>query len=325
MYRVDPSKPAETLLYAVIREDARLEADLIHRLGAKELLCVASGGCTALSLAARFPKLKVAAFDTNKTQLDHVMAKAEAARRRDLRALNVENASSRGLNQCGELERVFRLLRAFFEEFIAPHHELLAFFTRARRLEELDAMVLRWTTSRYWRAAFHACFGDELVLTTLGERPPQWAKEGTHPTYFQKAFERGLRRDAAPENPFLQHVFLGGYRKENAPTYARLGGALQVELVHGTLLDVPRLARFGVVSLSNLLDGLSDDEIRVWVDALCTLAPGSVVLLRQLNSKKDLRPYFEPHFSFDSALGRSYFLRERSLVYNRVEVATRVG
>lgn len=320
---VSPPPPAE-LLYAVIREDARLEGDLINRVQAKQVLCVASGGCVALSLSSRFPDVKVTAFDTSQAQLDHLANKADAARRRDLVALNVESAANAGLNQCGELEKVFRLLRAFFEEFIASHHEMLTFFVRARPLPELDAMVRRWTSSKYFAAAFHACFDPVLVRTTLGAIPLQWAENGTHPTYFRRAFERGFRRDAASENPYLQHVFLGGYRKDCAPYYVRNGGALEVETVLGTLLDVPDLSRFDVVSLSNLLDGFSDAEVEAWAEALRdAMRPGTSLLLRQLNSTRDLRPFFEPAFRFDDTLGRSYVLRDRSLFYNRVEVAFR--
>lgn len=324
MPRETPEAASPKLLYAVIREDPRLEGDLVNRVNAKELLCVASGGCVALSLASRFPQLAVTAFDTNAAQLSHLQAKADAAKRRDLAALNVENAASAGLNQCGELEKVFRLLRSFFEEFIAPHGELLSFFVRAQPLPELDAMVRRWTTSRYWQAAFHACFDDVLVRTTLGEGASKWAQGGTHREYFEKAFEVGFRRDAAPENLFLQHVFLGGYRKECAPHYIRHGGELVVERVHGALYAVPRLERFDVVSLSNLLDGFEDDVVAVWAGLLkSALRPGAALLLRQLNSNRALRPFFEPEFRFDDTLGTSYRLRDRSLFYNRIEVGFR--
>ncbi|HTJ80354.1 MAG TPA: DUF3419 family protein [Polyangiaceae bacterium] len=313
-----------SLAYAVIREDARIEGDLVTRAGAKRVLTVASGGCVALSLASRFPDLDVTAFDQSALQLEHLAQKAVAARARDLAALNVENAASRGLNQCGEMEKVFRLLRAFFEEFIAPHGELLAFFTRARPITDLDRMVLRWTTSKYWRAAFHACFTDVLLTTTLGMNPLRHAEEGSHPVYFQRAFERGFRRDGAPENPFLQHVFLGGYRKGCEPHYIRNGGKLEVTRLQSTFLDLPDLGSYDLVSLSNLFDGLSDEEATLWAEKLrSSLKPGAMLLVRQLNNTRPLRPFFEPDFVFDDALGRSYVLRDRSLFYNRIEVGRR--
>jgi S-adenosylmethionine-diacylglycerol 3-amino-3-carboxypropyl transferase len=324
----DPSK--DRLLYAVIREDPRLEGDLVNRIRARRVLTVASGGCVALSLASRFPQLHVTAFDRSRAQLDHVVEKAEAAGRRELRRLNVEDANAEGLNQRGELERVFRVLRKFFEEFIAPHEELLAFFTRQPPLPVLDAMVRRWTSSRYWAAAFHACFSEELLKTTMGPRLLRHAEAGSFPLYFQKAFERGLRRDAAPENPFLQHVFLGGYRRGCEPHYvragARLGGEIgrRIRLVHGTLASVEDLESYDVVSLSNIFDGLDDDETAETCAILSQrMKKGAALLVRHMNTKRSLRTFLDSSMSFDTHLGRSYFLRDRSLFYGFIDVAFR--
>ncbi len=324
----DPTK--DRLLYAVIREDPRLEGDLVNRVRAKRVLTVASGGCVTLSLASRFPQLEVTSFDRSRAQLEHVAEKAAAASRRELALLNVEEASSDGLNQRGELERAFRVLRKFFEEFIAPHQELLAFFTRTPPLHVLDAMVRRWTSSRYWAAAFHACFSEELLKTTMGPRLLRHAQAGSFPLYFQKAFERGLRRDAAPENPFLQHVFLGGYRRGCEPHYVRygtrLGGAIgrRIRLVHGTLESIEDLESYDVVSLSNIFDGLDDDEIARSTEMLAKrMKKGAALLVRHMNNQRSLRKYLEPHLSFDTQIGRSYFLRDRSLFYGFFDVAFR--
>lgn len=328
-YGQDATK--DRLLFAVIREDARLEGDLVRRTDASRILTVASGGCVALSLASRFPNLRVTAFDRSRAQLEHVGSKAIAAARGERRLLNVEDATAESLNQCGEFEKVFRLLRKFFEEFIASHGDLLAFFTRGRPVHELDAMVRRWTTSRYWSAAFHACFTDELLRTTLGSAALLHAEAGSYPEYFARALARGFRRDNAPENPFLQHIFLGGYRRGCEPHYIRHGDLVKLrsspsepaglELVHGDLTNVPELDRFDIVSLSNLPDGANDDEIQTWATLLKEqLKPGAAMLIRRFNTEHKIRPFFESHFTFDSALGRSYFYRDRSLFYERFEV-----
>jgi S-adenosylmethionine-diacylglycerol 3-amino-3-carboxypropyl transferase len=312
------------LEFAVIREDARLEGDLVMRTGAKSLLCVASGGCVALSLAARFPDLEVVAFDESQAQLDHLKLKAHAAEKRMLARLNVEDASKHGLNQCGEFEKVLRLLRAFFEEFIAPHDELLAFFTRSRPTVVLDGMVRSWLSSRYWRAAFASCFTDELLEESLHPKRLRHAAKGSFPLYFERAFARGFRRDGAPENPFLQHVFLGGYRRGCEPRYIRGPNALNVATMHGTLFDIPGLERFDVVSLSNVFDARSDATVSAWAATLKEkLKPGATILIRQMNNERRLRPFFEPEFAFNTSLGRSYFYRDRSLFYERFEVGAR--
>lgn len=318
-YGQDATK--DRLLFAVIREDPRLEGDLVRRTNAQRILTVASGGCVSLSLASRFPHLRVTAFDKSRAQLEHVGNKAIAAARGEKRLLNVEDADAESLNQCGEFEKVFRLLRKFFEEFIAPHRDLLAFFTRGRPLHELDAMVRRWTTSRYWSAAFHSCFTDELLRTTLGKSALRHAEAGSYPEYFARALARGFRRDAAPENPYLQHIFLGGYRRGCEPYYVRHGDLVKLELVHGDLTKVPDLSRFDIVSLSNLPDGADDEEIATWASLLEEqLRPGAALLIRRFNTEHKIRPFFERSFTFDSALGRSYFYRDRSLFYERFEV-----
>ena len=310
------------LNYAVIREDARIEGDLVWRTGAKKVLTVASGGCVALTLSSRFPGVSITAFDTSARQLEHVRAKMKAVQGGELSRLNVENADRVGLNQCGEFERVFRLLRAFFEEAIAPHEELLSFFVRGRRLDELDDMVRRWSMSRYWVAAFQACFSEELLQKTLGTRLMRHAEPGTFPRYFQRALERGLRRDNASENPFLQHIFLGGYRRGCEPFYLRNPARYDdLVLVEGDISAIADLESFDVVSMSNLFDALSDDEARKVADVLVKgMRPGAALLVRGMNNARPVRPFLEPAFRFDSALGRSYFLRDRSLFYDRFEV-----
>jgi S-adenosylmethionine-diacylglycerol 3-amino-3-carboxypropyl transferase len=151
----------ERAKFAVVREDPELEARLVERTRARAVLVVASGGCTALTLAARWPELQVTAFDVSLTQLDHVREKARAVAAGDLRLLNVGDDDPSGLNQRGWFEGLFRVLRAFVEELIAPRAELEAFFTGPPA--ERAALVARWTSSPYWPAAFSSCFGDPLL------------------------------------------------------------------------------------------------------------------------------------------------------------------
>jgi S-adenosylmethionine-diacylglycerol 3-amino-3-carboxypropyl transferase len=309
------------LKFAVVREDPRLEAELVERTQARAILLVASGGCTALTLAARYPELEVVAFDFNRDQLEHVQRKAAAVAAGDSSRLNVEDSRSDGLNQCGEFEGLFRVLRSAIEEFVAPAAELRAWFeadaaTRA-------ALVDRWTASRYWPAVFAVAFNDALLHAMFGPDATQHAAPGSYPGYFAAAFERGLRREDGPRNPFLQHVLLGRYRRADAPDYIAARRPLSVGLVHGTLLDVPDLSCFDVVSLSNVFDWSDDALVAAWATRLSAAArPGTAVLIRQLNNRRDVRRHF-PAFQFDDALGQALLARDRSLFYERIEVGFR--
>jgi S-adenosylmethionine-diacylglycerol 3-amino-3-carboxypropyl transferase len=309
------------LKFAVVREDPRLEEDLVRRTGTEGVLLVASGGCTALHLLARFPKLRVVGFDFNPAQLEHVREKAGAAQRGELRRLNVKDADRRALNQRGAFEGLFRGLRGAIAEFVAPEVDLEAFFAAAR--SERAGLLSRWTASRYWPAAFQVAFADGLLHAMFGPAATQHAAPGSYPGYFQRAFERGLAREDAAENPFLQHVLLGRYLEP--PLYAAAPASPPPELLLGTLLDVPDLGRFGLVSLSNVFDWSDDALVVAWADKLRREArPGCVVLIRQLNNQRNLRPFF-PGFRFDDQLGRDFLNADRSLFYERFEVAFREG
>jgi S-adenosylmethionine-diacylglycerol 3-amino-3-carboxypropyl transferase len=314
------ARVSERVKFAVVREDPELEARLVERTGASAVLVVASGGCTALTLAARYPGLQVTAFDLSPLQLQHVREKARA--QGDLYALNVGDDDPRGLNQRGHFEGLFRVLRRFVSELVAPATEIEAFFTA--EAEPRAELLARWLASAYWPAAFAACFNDVLLHAMFGPAATQHAAPGSYPGYFQRAFERGLGRPDAARNPFLQHVLLGRYLAPDAPAYTRAAPARLPELVLGSLPDVPGLERFDVYSLSNVLDWSDHATAARWAAALAAHArPGSAVLVRKLNNDRDVRRFFAPAFRFDDALGRALQEADRSLFYDRIEVAFR--
>ena len=308
----------------MVREDPDVEARVCAAVGARAALVVASGGCTALTLKHRTPSLRVAAFDFNPVQLAHVREKRDAVARGDLRALNVEDDAAEGINQRGEFEGLFRTLRRFVEEFVAPSVELARFFDAATTDAERVALVDRWTASRYWPVAFTLAFHDALLQAMFGPEATRHAEPGSYPGYFQRVFERGLRRPDAARNPFLRHVWLGAYDRDHAPDYVHAGRALDVDLFEGALLDVPHLEGFDVFSLSNVFDWSDDALVAAWAGALRTHArPGSAVVLRQLNNRRDLRAFFGDDFAFDDGLGAELVARDRSLFYERIEVGVK--
>lgn len=330
---------APELKFAVVREDPDLEDVVLDRVderrgrrrgqGGQRALIVASGGCTALTLLARRPGLTLTAFDLNPAQLQHVRDKAAAVAAGELGRLNVGDADPAGLNQRGEFEKLFRTLRAFLCEFVAPAAELARFFDPDSGAAARRALVEAWQESRYFPVAFALAFHDALLHAMFGPAATQHAEPGSYPGYFQAAFLRGLRAEDAHRNYFLQHVLLGQYLPGCEPDYLRRRDAPagSLRLVEGTLLDalaVPGLAAQDLYSLSNVFDWSEDTLVAAWAAALKRVAPpGSAVLLRQLNNRRDLRRFFAPEFEFDDALGEQLWRRDRSLFYGRIEVGFR--
>lgn len=308
-----------TLKFAVVREDPLLESRLVAAGSAREVLTVASGGCTALTLLARHPALRVTAFDLNPAQLAHVRAKSFAAQESLLADLNVNDDRRDGLNQRGEFEGLFRVLRGYLDEFVFKRGEVARFFTSP---DDGPALAARWTSHPYWSAAFELAFHEALLHAMFGPAATQHAERGSYPGYFRDAFTRGLGRPDAASNPFLQHVLWGRYR--DPPPYVGASVDKRLSLRHGSLLEVPELSRFELISLSNIFDWSDDALVRAWASHLAeNVQKGARVLIRQLNNLRDLRPHFEGAFLFDDALGAALLAEDRSLFYNRIEVAVR--
>ncbi len=313
-----------TLKFAVVREDPTPELELLARVTPRAALCVASGGCTLFELKRAHPEARVVGFDFNPRQLDHVRRKAEAIERGDVSALNLGDARSDGLNQSGEFEGLFRVLRQAIVDLVTSEAEVERFFDAGTPEAEREASRGRWFASPYWPVAFEVALYHPLLDVMFTEAATQHAEPGSYPRYFQGVFERGLSAPGAWENPFLHHVMLGRYVEGHEPGYIGEGRALEVELMEGSLTDVPDLSEYGVVSLSNVFDWSDDALTKSWADALrASCAPGTWIVIRQLNNTRDLRPFFAPDFVFDDALGASLLERDRSLFYNRIEVAVR--
>lgn len=316
----------DRIKFAVAREDPDLESELVRRFRCRSALVVASGGCTALTLAQRFPDVSIAAFDRDEAQLAHVEAKRDAAARGDLSALNVQDPRTDGLNQCGEVEGLLRILRRIVEEFVAPPGELAGFFDDSAFPEERARLADRWISSRHWPAAFDAAFHEGLLAVMFGAEVVDRTRPGSYAEHFRRAFERGLRRPDAAVNPFIQHALLGAYKAADAPDYVRPWREAALELVAGGVEDVPELGRFDLFSLSSTVDGMDDAAATACAERLAHGArKGSVLLLRRLNGDRDVRPFFAPHFVFHDRLGSELLGRDRSLMYSRIEVAFRTG
>jgi S-adenosylmethionine-diacylglycerol 3-amino-3-carboxypropyl transferase len=303
------------LQFAVVREDPRVESLLVE--GARRALVVASGGCTALSLAALHPELEVAIFDVNAAQLEHVEKKRQALARGDVRELVA-------LGSAGNFESLFAGLRSFLTDLCVGAGELEALFHDPGRLAQVRELFER----KYWAVAFDLFFADPLLRAMFGPEAIQHAPNGSYPRYFQAAFERGLTRADAFDNYFLHHVFLGGYLDRAAawpPYFGARGRALpRFRAVHGPLEAVPDLERFDVVSLSNLFDWMSPADAERTARLLGErLAPGATAIVRQLNSRFDVGSLFGDRFDADDALARELLASDRSLFYSRLWIGRR--
>ena len=333
----------EGLKFAVVREDPRVEIGAFEALGVEptKLLLIASGGCTAFALQTALPRAEMTLVDPNPAQIEHVRRKrARLESGALLSDFNVGTDDPDGLSECGEFEALFRTLRCFIHEFVAPYEDWRAFF---------DGGELPDLAQKYWPVAFHLAFSDPFLNAMFGPDATQHAEPGSYPDYFRSVFESGLRRDVARDNPFLHHVLLGHYLERPAALPEFLveapqppkGGALRgrasraarapvsesaddrFTYVQATI-DQVDLGGYDFIGLSNVFDWMEADRVAEVMEKLRTeTRPGTVVLWRQLNNDRNLPAQLRGTFTFDDALGQRLQARDRSLFYSRIHVGLR--
>ena len=328
------------LQFAVTREDPNVELAVLSRFPRSRLLLIASGGCTALTLRALLPDAHITLVDANPEQLQHVDRKLAALRELRgadlLRAFGVGEAGRASeLTEGGNFEGLFRGLRQFTHDFVLPREAWLRLFGDEPSAFDIAELRAAFFTNAYWPVGFQLFFSDALLNTMFGPDATQHAVPGSYPGYFQGLIERGLLRDDARNNPFLQHIFLGHYMDREAcvppflkPSSLHTGAPEsargQLASFAGFVEDLPNLHEHDFVNLSNILDWTAPEGVA----RLCTrladrLAPGSVVLWRQLNHQRDIEACFGGRFTFDPDFGAELQRSDRSLFYSSIHVGVR--
>lgn len=313
--------------FAVVREDPRIEERIARERKSRRALLIGSGGCTALHLRAALPELQIQLIDPNPAQLRHVDAKLRALAAADgsaasLAAFNVDATDEAGLSECGNFERLFRLLRDSLDRFVIPADE---------RQSRLQTPGSNWDDvfgHRYWLAAFASVFHEDLLVAMFGPDAVQHAERGSYPRYFCSRIQRGLQADDRHQNPWLHHVLLGQYLPDAAcwPPFlqAKHEDFTAFRTHECPLLDLPSFEDFDFVQLSNVMDWMDEAScVDLARRLVAELRPGATILWRQLNNNRDLAGHFAPAFAFDAERDARLTEQERSLFYNQVRCGIR--
>ena len=313
--------------FAVVREDPLTELAIVEQKKSKSALLIGSGGCTAFSMLGARPDLKVTVFDTNSAQLALVKNKAKAlsakTKKQEFREIfGIGQEYSLGLNSNGNFESLFRGLRHFIYDLVAPKEEFLELFQ-----ERSDPDILaRIITNKFWPVAFDLYLSDSILRAMFTDAAVQHVEKGSYPQYFRKALERGLKSKDAPFNYFLHHIFLGHYldQVKKLPLYlSSENRSFPIDYVLGDLRAVENLAEHDLISLSNIFDWMSADQVQETATLLSKRCPaGTTLIWRQLGHERDISTFFS-EWSFDKKLATDLLANDRSLFYCQFYVATR--
>ena len=337
------------LAFAQVREDPRLDLEVMSRIRAGgDVVMIASGGETAVCLS-RLPIRSLVLVDMNPAQLELARLKIHlsqshppqeameilghlpldtAARRQRWEGLcaeiglatnvfgPVDSIVQWGPDHAGRYERLFaQLCHELSAQGVSLSELLAAAPGSALALDNALAKVMSLPN----------------LVGLFGPEATQNPRKPFH-EHFGERIREALRNEAAPAiNPFLWQMLAGTFAPMSP--YDWLDETIQeqpikpeIRQVRGKMrevLDDMQEQSADFVHLSNILDWLSPNQATDCLrSARRVLRPGGWVIVRQLNSSLEI-PGLESGLRWDLGWGGKLQTRDRSFFYPAIHVGQR--
>jgi S-adenosylmethionine:diacylglycerol 3-amino-3-carboxypropyl transferase len=259
--------------FAQIREDGRLERTLVERRKLGRIVCVGSGGCTALSLLSRdvdtvycvdkspaqsaLVELKRAALSAldRSAFLAFIGERDESDRGATYRRLAPllpayarefwdarPGAVSLGINRCGTTERFYRFVGDNLTRSVRSEEIFRALFG-CRSIAEQNEHFERHFSDESWRTALSVLLSKTTHLAFFPSFMFAQATEHDFGSFFLGQFELEVRNKPLKDNYFLSQILFGSYvdgEPEGSPRYLGDEGYEEARRFADKLAIVPR-------------------------------------------------------------------------------------
>lgn len=322
------------IIFDHVYEDPRLELTLCQQYNAKKVLCVASGGCTALTLKSLLPDLAVSVVDTNADQLSLVQEKVallesnndqKIKQRFDIGERHENSFSSNAV-----FDKINGCLRYLTHELLLNKEELSALFLEKPYPSKKVAQLLN---APHWDLVFDMVYGTSLVSLMLSGHVSHKLKRDKIGKFLCNNIRVGLGADYAGQNYILQKLFLGHYFPNVLPAYLNKPTQRPYNFAyfHCGLDKVADLETYDVISLSNICSWMSAEQMQDFMNALsANLKPGAIILLRETSALRDPEQNpisaedFSPGFVIDKPLSKQLLALESSMLFDEIYVGKRI-
>jgi len=259
--------------FAQIREDGRLERRLVERRKPARVVCVGSGGCTALSLSSADVDT-VFCVDASAAQAALVELKKAALSELDrpafLAFIGQRNGADRsatyrrlapllpayardfwdarpalvalGINRCGTTERFYRFVGDNLVRSVRSEEIFRGLF-RCASIAEQNESYDRHFSDEGWRMAMRVLTSKTTHLAFFPSFMFEQATEHDFGAFFAGQFEFEVRSRPLRDNYFLSQILFGDYidgEPEGAPRYLGEEGYEEARRHAPKLVIVPR-------------------------------------------------------------------------------------
>lgn len=340
------------IAFAVVREDAAQDAELIKRYFPEEkisMLMIASGGCTAAQLISSSSLRDITLVDPNKAQLDLSKFKIQlltlplekrleilgyspmtpqdrkAIMLGYMKVLDIDEYSfgdmdviaQNGLDFSGRYEKVFEALRSR----LAHHSNALeALFTCNTIDEQIQHIAPETIFGKALDEALDEIMSQDNLVTIFGEKATANRVQDFSRRFAQR-IRSYLSQHLASQSPWLASMLLGNFK--NNILFPWLQAEIQNKLPKITYLnsfmnDALRSSKpesYHIIHLSNIIDWLTPDEAQETLKlAHKALKPGGIVIIRQLNSNIDIAAHGK-EFTWNFKVSNEFLNEDRSFFY----------
>lgn len=340
------------IAFCQVREDATQDQWVIQqRKKENHILMVASGGCTAATLAA-LPQVKsIHIVDPNPAQialtrlklhmlqkeiptperlgiLGHELMPTEERHQKVVGMLEeleipldtfgaIEPAIEFGLDHYGRYEQVFAQLRYTLRDVQKELHELLQLNSPAEQAPRVAPQTAL-------RNALESAFQEVMALPNLVRIFGEEATRNSVMPFAKHFFHRTchvLMTLPAQNNPYLHQIFRGKYPHTLAPWFTKTPKHLPqvtwevADMAQSLKNALERDRKYHFIHLSNILDWLSPEVVQSVLELTAKLLkPGGTVIIRQLNSNLDI-PSLGTELHWRIGEAESLHVKDRSYFY----------
>jgi S-adenosylmethionine-diacylglycerol 3-amino-3-carboxypropyl transferase len=346
------------IYFSQVREDSLIDLQIARLLGKDlKVIMIASGGCTAATLAGSGIISVLHMVDMNASQLALTNLKlkllSKACRKERLFVLGYarddlhsteyslntwlaeaglehklfgdeQTVNLLGLDFCGRYEQLFAQLQKELSPYREGLEKLLALSEPLKQISLIsDGTVLG--------NALKKAFNRIMELPNLKALFGEAAVQNRHTSFAEHFFERTqniLSTQPASTNPYL-HCVLSGKRVNKIlcpwieiPASDRMPS---LSFFQGDMLSVLSESRYkyDIIHLSNICDWLEREEARnLLVECYSRLNPGGMVLIRQLNSTLNI-PSLLTKFDWQTKLSEELLSKDRSFFYRSIHVGVK--
>jgi S-adenosylmethionine:diacylglycerol 3-amino-3-carboxypropyl transferase len=323
--------------FSQVREDPAVEIEICNIVQPKSILCIASGGCTALTLATTYDNIKIDAVDISQSQLYLCELKGALCVHY---STNIEYIlicfQEKGMS-CFLIQKLRDLLtrglitQECYDFWLCHPHYLNDGINQCGKFEHIFRQLVKSNFN------FDTVFDNTNLISAFGENAVQYSTRESFSNHFRNVLSKYNRMygDNTSCNYFYNQIICDKYNKDEVPYYigkTTIDDINKIQYKNCNFIEYLKKCRdrqYDLIQTSNITDWLTVDDIRELLYELSRVCSSNgAVIMRRLNSDNSLYNIINSvlcqHTQFKLYICAETYI-DKSFFYNEVVVLRHIG